>query len=95
MPRAAQKRPKFEPDQLVIAWETFSTVDGLVVRQGTRLRGDDPAVQAAPHLFLPVDANDREIQRRAEEEFAAALEANRRPPPAPPRGARAIRSPRS
>lgn len=62
----------------------------FVVKAGERLRGSHPAVQTAPHLFLPDGAGDEEIaaaraqllEREIEMSVAAA---GPPPPPAPPR----------
>jgi len=45
-------RSKFKPDEVVVAHTSFAA-DGIphVIVQGTRLRGDDPAVRAAPWAF--------------------------------------------
>jgi len=53
MPRAKSQR-KFKPDEVVVAWEAFAA-DGIerVIQKGERLRGNDPAVKAAPWAFVP------------------------------------------
>ena len=47
-----QKLEKPDPDAVYVAWQGFAAGDSIVVSQGTRLRGDSPAVVAMPHCFV-------------------------------------------
>lgn len=71
MPRLRPKKPRFEPDEIVVSWTTFATNES-VVKRGTRLRGDNPVVLSHPHYFARDGASDAELR---------ALEANARPDP--------------
>jgi hypothetical protein len=81
----ATKRKKPDPNAIYVAWESVALAlpGSPVVRRGTRLRGDDPIVQAAPEWFLPDGTDDREVQRRIAAHYADTLEVDE-PPPAPP-----------
>jgi hypothetical protein len=65
MPRVLPKKARFRPDQLVKAWQSFAvqTADGLdvTVPRLTRLRGDHPAVTAAPWNFVEAEVSDDEM----------------------------------
>ena len=63
------RKPRFKPDEVVVAITSFVTGANFVCHRGTRLRADHAAVQAAPHLFLPDASSDDEIAAAA-----AALE---------------------
>jgi hypothetical protein len=61
VPRVKPKTPRFAPDEIVRAWQAFSAdYEGLpyTVPRGTRLRGDHPAVVAAPWNFVRADEPD-------------------------------------
>jgi hypothetical protein len=88
-PRAANKTLKLDPSVTYVAWQSFAVdlPDGTspVVKQGSRLRGDNPCVVAAPHNFVP-DGASREEVTEAAQAFAAtnplpAPESSFPPPP--------------
>lgn len=59
-------RTKFRTDEVVVAVESFVTADDRVIHRGDRLRGDDPLVRHAPHLFIHDGATAEEVgQARA------------------------------
>jgi len=47
------KAPKFRDDEVAVAWQTFAG-DGIpeVIKRGTRLRGNHPAVRRWPQFFV-------------------------------------------
>ena len=46
------KRPKFGPDEIVIATQGIAVGD-FVIPRGTRLRGEHPVVRQVPQHFVP------------------------------------------
>jgi hypothetical protein len=66
---------KPEADALYIALDSFLYHDGTsipaTVQDGTRLRGNHPAVQKHPHLFAR-DGQDDETLRRARQDLRRA-----------------------
>lgn len=88
MPLANRKPKKINPDGLYRAWQpaAIGSLAGTpVINPGMRLRGDDPRVQAAPHLFVSDGADDGEVAERWAAEFEVAAEVDGRGPvqPAP------------
>ena len=83
MPRAGTRR-KPDPDAFFIAW-TSAAIREHVIAKGRRLRGDHPAVQHAPHLFVADGTTPDEISRIEAADIERELAAVRRPasPPAP------------
>jgi hypothetical protein len=70
MPRANKQPPQLDPDTVYIAWQGFAAdVDGVPidVKQGTRLRGDHPTVQATHWNWLPDGAAPSELGERRRE----------------------------
>jgi len=76
-----------DPQQVYVAWDSFSHPGG-VVQRGEKARGSDPAVQAAPVMFVPTDTPMREWpspldaavamnEERERAEAAARAEAHR------------------
>ena len=61
-------KPKVDRDALYVAWDA-AIVGDRVVQAGKRLRGDHPAVQHAPWLFLRADTPDDEIARHREQDY--------------------------
>lgn len=55
------RKKRFDPDEVVIAIESFVTADNRVIHQNDRLRGDDPLVTAASHLFVEDGSTSEEI----------------------------------
>ena len=53
----------FSPTEIVIALETFHGYPNVTVRQGTRLRGDNPIVHTWPDRFIADGASDDELTR--------------------------------
>jgi hypothetical protein len=51
MPPTLKKKPKFRPDQIVVATRTFATADA-VVHVGEKYRGGDPLVVANHTAFI-------------------------------------------
>jgi hypothetical protein len=55
MPRALPAKPRFKDDDVVVAWQAFAIdVDGFpfTFKTGARLRGNHPAVRAAPWAWV-------------------------------------------
>ena len=81
-PRAAKTMP--DPEALYLAWQSFSVAlpdrSSPVITQGTRLRGDDPVVIAAPQYFVADGASRAEMAGGA----AALDDAHPLPMPAAP-----------
>lgn len=65
----------FKDDQVVIAWTSFA-VDGVgdVIRKGTKLRANHPAVRKAPQFFVP----DGTLEAEWPSEFDRAVEESMR-----------------
>jgi hypothetical protein len=64
MPRVLPKTPPFKPEEMVVAWTTFAADDlplPGVMRRGTKLRGDHPAVLGHPNYFCSADLPDDEM----------------------------------
>lgn len=65
MPRVLPKKKRFPDDAVVKAWQSFAveTADGLTVSVArlTRLRGNHPAVVAAPFNFIEADVGDEDM----------------------------------
>jgi hypothetical protein len=78
------KRPETSESGLFIAWQSFAVElpdrSAPVVTKGTRLRGDDPVVIAAPQYFVADGASRAEMAGGA----AALDNANPRPMPEAP-----------
>ena len=51
----------FSPTEIVIALETFHGDPNVTVRQGNRLRGDNPIVHTWPDRFIADGASDDEL----------------------------------
>jgi hypothetical protein len=63
MPRV-QPKPKFKDDQLVVCWTDFAADDVPppgVIKRGTKLRGDHPAVRAHSNYFVDANTPDDHI----------------------------------
>jgi hypothetical protein len=60
VPRVIPRQPRFDPDELVRAWQAFSydDADGVprTIKRGTCMRGDADAVRRAPWCFVPAEA---------------------------------------
>ena len=64
MPRVLPKKPLFKPEEMVVAWTTFAADDlppPGVMKRGTKLRGDHPAVVGHNNYFVSADLPDNEI----------------------------------
>src|SRR5919108_3429548 len=64
MPRVLPKKPPFKPEEMVVAWTTFAADDlppPGVMKRGTKLRGDHPAVVGHNNYFVSADLPDNEI----------------------------------
>ena len=64
MPRVLPKKPPFKPQEMVVAWTTFAADDlppPGVMKRGTKLRGDHPAVVGHSNYFVSADLPDNEI----------------------------------
>jgi hypothetical protein len=64
MPRVLPKELPFKPDQMVVAWTTFAAEDlppPGVMKRGTKLRGDHPAVVSHPNFFVSAELPDDEM----------------------------------
>ena len=93
-PRAAKQPVKPEPNTIYVAWQAFCT-DAMpgapVIPNGSRLRGDNPAVLACPHNFVKHGASRDEVGNAALAHSAASPSpepvADFRAPPAPLRDA--------
>lgn len=71
---AKTKTPKPDPSVTYVAWETayIAPVDA-VIRAGTKLRGDHPAVVHSSWLFLPAESSDDELADRRNRYMAQVL----------------------
>jgi hypothetical protein len=61
MPRVTPRAPRFEPDEIVKSWQSFTYDDdegAHTIRTGVRLRGDHPAVRRCPWCFTKDAAPD-------------------------------------
>jgi len=58
-----KKRPKFKPDEILVAWESFAGDDVRVVAGVTRLRGDHPIVKRCPDFFTQDGTPSDELTR--------------------------------
>jgi hypothetical protein len=67
--RARTVKPN--PDALYVAWDSawLPHAGDVVVKAGQRLRGDHPAVQYAPWLFLPDGTPDDAIDAHRREKY--------------------------
>jgi hypothetical protein len=87
MPRTVKGR-KPRPDLMYVAWDSASIgslPETPVVRKGTRLRGDNELVCAAPWLFVEDRGDERETARAIRQRQTAELfDDSNAPPPAPP-----------
>src|SRR5687767_15256129 len=88
MPRAAKTDPQLDPNAIYVCWAAFCT-DALpgspVIKTGSRLRGDHPAVKACPFYFVSDGADEGErMAKQAEVYGTEAVELVRDFPPPPP-----------
>jgi hypothetical protein len=70
MPRTRKQPPELDPNTTYVAWQGFAAdVEGVPidVKQGTRLRGDHPTVQATWWNWLPDGAAPSELAERRRE----------------------------
>lgn len=72
MPRARKEPPDLDPNVTYVAWQGFAAdVDGLPVdvKQGTRLRGNHPTVEATWWNWLPDGAAPSELAERVRQVY--------------------------
>ncbi|MGI8406966.1 MAG: hypothetical protein ACR2L3_00435 [Actinomycetota bacterium] len=83
------KARKLDPDAIYICFDGFAgDVEGapMAVKEGTKLRGDHPAVLAHPAMFVGPDPDDAQVaaaKRAAYAEAFAAGNASRQSNPEP------------
>ncbi|HEX2398139.1 MAG TPA: hypothetical protein VHI73_08365, partial [Solirubrobacteraceae bacterium] len=80
------KNQKPRPDAMYVAWDSAS-IGSLptapVVTLGTRVRGDDELVRAAPWLFIEDSGDQRETERKIRQRHTAELVGSSEPWPVP------------
>ena len=91
MPRAGEEA-EADPNTVYVCWNAFCS-DALpgspVIKHGTRLRGDHPAVTACPQYFVSDGADESERNERHDEVYGTeAAGACARLPTATPTSAR-------
>jgi hypothetical protein len=61
VPRLSRKR-KIDPNGVYMAWQSAALLEpNLTIVKGTRMKGDHPAVQYHPWLFVPDGVSDEEV----------------------------------
>ena len=89
MPRAAKREPELDPNAIYVCWCAFAT-DAMpgspVIKSGSRLRGDHPAVQACPQYFVSDGADEAERMAKHDEVYGTTAPelVPDFPPPLPP-----------
>jgi hypothetical protein len=65
VPRVVPKEPRFKPDEVVVAWQSFAwdspSGQPFTIVKGTRLRGDHEVVVGCPWYFARADSPSDEV----------------------------------
>lgn len=77
----ARSKTKLDPDAIYVAWQGFATtIDGtpVIIREGARLRGTEPAVKHLPQFFVKDGERilnaEAMAAERAEREFDSTVD---------------------